>query len=211
MLDISFNPQKVAVNKTSAVNLCLTNTSSLPIYKISLVISFPPKVKLLAGVRRISINHLDPKQCELIPIKIKATEKGVYYVSSRQFSYRNGNGKNFHISDLSIYLESYVPSTEPRQYKKAETHYKSSKSTFYSNSVLYSVLTERFDLEEFKTLCFHLNINFDNLNGNNLSAKSRELISYCRRRKILKNLVESMVNLRPDLAKHFSVSSIKRD
>jgi hypothetical protein len=47
-------------------------------------------------------------------------------------------------------------------------------------------------------LCFDLNINYENLPGDTLEDKTRELILYCRRKGILKALIEDCHHLRPN-------------
>jgi CheY-like chemotaxis protein len=49
-------------------------------------------------------------------------------------------------------------------------------------------LTTEFDLEELRTLCFDLKINFDDLRGEGKDAKARELVMYCQRREMLGRL-----------------------
>lgn len=43
---------------------------------------------------------------------------------------------------------------------------------------LLDFLNKQFDLEELRTLCFHLNLDYDNLPGEGKQGKARELISY---------------------------------
>lgn len=54
-----------------------------------------------------------------------------------------------------------------------------------TSSVSYVLLQQKledaFSLDELKQLCFVLEVNFDNLEGNTLTAKSRELVMYCYR------------------------------
>lgn len=54
-----------------------------------------------------------------------------------------------------------------------------------------------FDLDELKDLCFRLNIQYDDIPGNKLSAKARELIEFCVRHGRLSQLIETCQKLRP--------------
>ena len=54
-----------------------------------------------------------------------------------------------------------------------------------------------FDLDELHALCFDLDINFENLPGDTLSAKSRALVSYCQRSNRLNDLVSLCSKKRP--------------
>lgn len=58
-----------------------------------------------------------------------------------------------------------------------------------SPAELRRVLTERFDLEELRNLCFDLGIDFDNLRGEGKAAKARELVAYLQRRQELERLI----------------------
>lgn len=55
---------------------------------------------------------------------------------------------------------------------------------------LRTQLAQRFNLDELQTLCFDLDVNYDNLSGDTLDAKARELIKFCDRHGLLANLIE---------------------
>ena len=64
---------------------------------------------------------------------------------------------------------------------------------------LHRILANRLDMNEFRTLCFYLNMNADNLGGKGLSGQARELIQYLEKRKDLRRLVEWLRRVRPDI------------
>jgi hypothetical protein len=53
-----------------------------------------------------------------------------------------------------------------------------------------------FNLDELKGIAFDLGVEFENLAGETLRAKSRELVNFCQRRNILPDLVELCAGLR---------------
>jgi hypothetical protein len=53
-----------------------------------------------------------------------------------------------------------------------------------------------FNLDELNNLAFDLGINYENLSGQTLQAKSRELVNYCQRHNLLRALVERCIELR---------------
>jgi hypothetical protein len=53
-----------------------------------------------------------------------------------------------------------------------------------------------FNLDELRNLAFDLGINYENLPGETLRAKSRELVDYCQRHNILDDLIELCAELR---------------
>ena len=57
---------------------------------------------------------------------------------------------------------------------------------------LLKTLTERFNLEELKTLCFELGVDHEALDGSTKQAKARELILYMSRHGRLLDLVASL-------------------
>lgn len=65
--------------------------------------------------------------------------------------------------------------------------------------LLRQILTDRFDEEELRTLCFELGIDYDDLPGRGKAAKARELASYFGRRKQIPKCVEVGKQLRPDI------------
>jgi hypothetical protein len=66
-------------------------------------------------------------------------------------------------------------------------------------SALRRILVERFDLEELRTLCFDLSIDYDALRGEGKEARARELIAHLQRRRQLDQLTSYIRQHRPDI------------
>jgi hypothetical protein len=70
---------------------------------------------------------------------------------------------------------------------------------------LYRVIDESFTSEEMKELVLELEgrlpgsyrLDYDDIGGNNQRSKARELVQWCRRRRLLRELAEVVVDLRP--------------
>ena len=65
---------------------------------------------------------------------------------------------------------------------------------------LYQLVTDYFTLEEIRTLCFILNIDYDRLRGEEKEAKTRELILLLARQERIDALIAAGANLRPQLS-----------
>ena len=63
--------------------------------------------------------------------------------------------------------------------------------------ILRPILVDRFDLEELRTLCFDLGVDYDSLRGEGKEAKARELVGYIERRGRLDELETRIKQLRP--------------
>ena len=59
---------------------------------------------------------------------------------------------------------------------------------------LRQVLDKRFDLEELRTLCYDLNVDFDSLRGEGKASKARELVMFMERRDRLDELVAAIAS-----------------
>lgn len=57
-------------------------------------------------------------------------------------------------------------------------------------SQLRQLLVQNFNVDEFRTLCFDLGIDYDDLPGETLGAKARELLLYCERHDLVNQLLE---------------------
>ena len=64
-------------------------------------------------------------------------------------------------------------------------------------SRLHRLLVDTFDLEELRTLCFNLSVRFDDLRGEGISAKARELLLQLERTKRPEALLAEAAKLRP--------------
>lgn len=65
---------------------------------------------------------------------------------------------------------------------------------------LRKLLEAHFDLNGLRDLCFDMGIQYENLSGDTLGAKARELILYCERRLRIGELIETGREARPELA-----------
>jgi hypothetical protein len=63
-------------------------------------------------------------------------------------------------------------------------------------AALRQKIEQYFNLDELTNLTFDLSINYENLSGETLQAKSRELVNYAQRHNLLRNLVELCATLR---------------
>jgi predicted RNA-binding Zn-ribbon protein involved in translation (DUF1610 family) len=70
---------------------------------------------------------------------------------------------------------------------------------------LYRAIDENFTLEEMKELVLELQgklpepyrLDYDDISGSNQRSKARELVQWCERRRLLEELAEAVVHLRP--------------
>lgn len=65
--------------------------------------------------------------------------------------------------------------------------------------VLRQHLVKQFTLDEIRTLCFELGIDYDVLPGEGKESKARELVIYCRNRAMLERLAQGARKARPHL------------
>lgn len=63
---------------------------------------------------------------------------------------------------------------------------------------ILKALSELWNLEEFKTLCFSLGVNYDSLGGEGVEGKARELIQHSHRQGKLGQLLEQIKTQRPE-------------
>ena len=69
----------------------------------------------------------------------------------------------------------------------------------FTTTDLLTILSLRFNLNELRTLCFELAVDFDDLPGEGKTAKARELILLMQRREQLQNLIQKIKKTRPDI------------
>lgn len=65
---------------------------------------------------------------------------------------------------------------------------------------LRNMLSTGFNLDELKSLCFELGIDYENLGGQGKSGKTRELVGYMDRRGRIEDLARAAARMRPELA-----------
>ena len=65
------------------------------------------------------------------------------------------------------------------------------------NKIILDLLVHTFDLEELRTLCFELGIPYDELGGEGLRGKGRELLLYAERHGWLPQLLTALRRERP--------------
>ncbi|MGD9100094.1 MAG: hypothetical protein PVF45_06405, partial [Anaerolineae bacterium] len=62
---------------------------------------------------------------------------------------------------------------------------------------LHRFIVEHFDLEELRTLCYDLGVEYDDLRGEGRGARARELVRWMGRRGELEQLVDALRQGRP--------------
>jgi hypothetical protein len=72
-------------------------------------------------------------------------------------------------------------------------------STPLTTRQLFDVVHDRFNLEEFRMLCFDLGVRYDDLGGEGLRAKILDLVQLFERTHKLRELAEAVQAARPDL------------
>lgn len=65
---------------------------------------------------------------------------------------------------------------------------------------LRQIITERFNLEELRTLCFDLGMDWDDLPARGKAGKVRELVDHFARRRSIEELVQFCERQRPDIS-----------
>lgn len=75
------------------------------------------------------------------------------------------------------------------------------------SKLLYDLLTDKFNEEELKTLCFFLDISYDDLGGAGRAGKARELILYVERHERLLELEAIIIKERPTTQEYLKAHS----
>ena len=65
--------------------------------------------------------------------------------------------------------------------------------------IIQEVLRSRFNFEEIKMLCFRMGIVFEDIGGDTLQGKIRELLLFLERRKQISKLLQEIKQERPDI------------
>lgn len=85
-------------------------------------------------------------------------------------------------------LELWQPQTTTTDLKASNTN-KRTATVF--------LIKKHFSLEELQSLCFDLDIEFDDLPGNNFSRRAEELVDYCDRHSKFNQLLTACRQKRP--------------
>ncbi len=72
---------------------------------------------------------------------------------------------------------------------------------------LHRFIITHYDRKEFRTLCFDLDVEYDDLGGEGRSDKARELVRHVERRRQLPQLSNLLRQTRPDLFEQAGLSS----
>jgi hypothetical protein len=142
----------------------------------------------------------------LVPVKLApcVVPESIKIVQPVELYKSNG----FSLLEKALRKENY-PITDILSPERGP-RYPGSKSTvtpaFLSN--LHQGMVKSYNLEELRTLCMQLGVDYDDLGGDGKDGKIRELISYLNRRGQLSKLIEQCKTNRPDY-QWPSIESIK--
>lgn len=99
--------------------------------------------------------------------------------------------------------------TQSRAFQQHEVALATSQEAI-DQHLLFDSLKNCFDLNDLQDLCFKLSIRYEDLAGNNLSAKARELIVYMRQRSRLAELQQVIAQERPNIAEQLHLAASER-
>ncbi len=94
---------------------------------------------------------------------------------------------------IYIYFQINAEGIDIIEYRADDT----GVSTDSYRSELHKLLTQYFNTDELRTLCYDLSVDHDSLGGEGKAGKARELILYMLRLKRIRELVEYCVRQRP--------------
>ena len=69
----------------------------------------------------------------------------------------------------------------------------------HTRAEIRQLLTERLDVTDIRTLCFDVDLEFENLSGQNKQEKVIDLLAHFERRQQLDYLLRAVKSMRPDL------------
>ena len=143
--------------------------------------------------------------------------KDIYAKAGLDIEDFEGDTKDSKIRSLIIYFDkqkrlpeliAIVKAYHPHIFED-DSHHQIVKSTIKPQPATYISLSTRLRLHELVTtylsfadiqdICQDLHIIYENVPGDSLESKSRELISYCNRRSTLPDLIAACQQKRPDI------------
>lgn len=102
--------------------------------------------------------------------------------------------------DLLVELERYF--RQEQEYASSIAKYPKKglteqRSEQYITSQLLQIITEQFNEEELRNLCFYLEVDYENLAATGKAGKARELILYLERQGRIPDLISEIQRIRP--------------
>jgi hypothetical protein len=118
--------------------------------------------------------------------------------------------REFHFSNVVFSLDKVmngrVNPDEVQQWLQAAPHHSYGPSRFLhdmeqtqQNLQVLQILRDQYSLEEFRDLCFKIDIRYDHLGGEALPGKARELLIHCQQRNRIPALIKVIRQERPHL------------
>lgn len=106
-------------------------------------------------------------------------------------------------SSLFFMLWLYQKLRERRRQREYDRFLRQALGAGFDLEALRRTLTEHFDIEELRTLCFDLGVDFGSLGGEGKIGKVRELVVFMARRGRLEELIWALRRARPNLTEDF--------
>ena len=103
-----------------------------------------------------------------------------------------------HIEQEIKQLETDILQLEPdrTQTRPVDVDNKGHQQLLVNMTIIF---TQRFDHEELRTFCFHLDVDYDDLPAEGRASKARELVKYLNRHNRIKEAIALGRSLRPDI------------
>lgn len=203
MIIVTIHPHEIEKNRTSSVQLVVTNEDAGPCKSLSINLDFPAGITLITGKARIEKTLLQKGESFSHDIVISGRRTGAFHIGARSFSYRD-HENNVKRPELAIPLTVVPPkpiskAAPPEPKEEQDILLWRVLSDEEKNRRLRKKIPKFLSKAEVDVLCFDLNVNPDEIGAFGLTPFTIKLISHCARRDKLDDLYEHACRLNPRL------------
>jgi hypothetical protein len=200
--------RQIHVNSVSPkFMLDLTETQEIrslpPGQSRQLMLSLRPKPNVLGRTRlRVKLTYYSPDQREFeetleCQVEVRSHDEKLVELSHPTPSPMTPGKVGYPPADIVI--AGPPVEAEPIAPPEAGDEQGALTARQYDTLSLYRRLTEHFDEEELRDLCFRLDVDYDDLPGAGKAGKARNLITYHERRRKVPALIDMCRQLRPNV------------
>lgn len=200
MIQVVIEPKEIELNIAIGLSFIIKNVGDDDCVNLSFAFHPPEDIVVFRGLQKCEIGLLKLGEEHHHKVKIRATRIGEQSITITELSYISRQGhKNAGGFYIPLLVREIAATTDDLQSTQLGVNgNKDEVGQKKITQALFFAISHRFNIEELKTLCFSLGVDFDDIVGEGKAGKIRELVLYCQRHDKLEELVNQCSQWRPN-------------
>ncbi|MCB0368634.1 MAG: hypothetical protein KDD45_04100 [Bdellovibrionales bacterium] len=201
MIQVTIEPTETTIDVSTNLTFILKNIGNDDCINLRFSFQSPEGIIVFRGMQECKIGLLQVGESYHHVVRIRSDEVGEKSFIVKDLSFITSRGyKKLPEFDISLNVNDISSFTSNKKLNNPKIAVEQDVQSGIEKDLIqrfFNGISRGFNLDELRTLCFSLGVDYDDLVGEGKSGKIRELILYCQRKNMLGDLVNQCSQMRP--------------